>query len=432
MGWGHNGHLQPVFPPAWLNRKDSRFARICPFSPEAADEDAIAASLFAGLPKKDPMIGRYADAYVGHVAESDFRMQGSSGGMGTWIATELLRRGLVDGVAHVVPQSHTKRDDRLFGYRISRSVPELRNGAKSRYYPVELSSVLREIETVPGRYAVVGIPCFIKAINLLRRDNPVVAERVAFTIGLFCGHMKSAWMVDSFAWQVGVEAEAVAAIDYRLKNPERPANWYTAQLTLADGSLRQRDWWHLADGDWGAGFFMNHACNFCDDVVAETADVSIGDAWLEPYSSDGRGTNVIIVRSSVIGELITQALFEKRLTLTTVDENFVIRTQAAGLRQRREGLAYRLARTKPAIRPRKRVPPSSAIERRRKLIYRMRQEISTWSHRIFRLARALRWPPLYIAWARAVLTAYHSFAYSRGRLGKLVDRILDPTRTARD
>ena len=33
-----------------------------------------------------------------------------------------------------------------------------------------------------------------------------------------------------------------------------------------------------------------------DDVVTETADISFGDAWVEPYSSGGRGTNVIIVR----------------------------------------------------------------------------------------------------------------------------------------
>jgi coenzyme F420-reducing hydrogenase beta subunit len=44
---------------------------------------------------------------------------------------------------------------------------------------------------------------------------------------------------------------------------------------------------------WGAGFFQNSACNYCDDVVAETSDIAFGDAWVEPYSSDGRGTNVV-------------------------------------------------------------------------------------------------------------------------------------------
>ena len=395
----------------------------------------MAAELFPAAPASDPAIGRYAAAYVGHAAEAGFRERGSSGGLVSWVAAELLRLGLVDGVAHVVPRradGAKKGDDRLFGYRVSRSEAELREGAKSRYYPVEMSGVLREIAEVPGRYAVVGVPCFIKAVNLLRRENAVMAERIAFTLGLFCGHMKSARMVDSFAWQLGADPGEIATVDYRLKDPERPANWYTAQLTLADGSVRKQDWWHLVDGDWGSGFFMNSACNFCDDVVAETADISMGDAWLEPYSSDGRGTNVVVVRSAAAAEIISAGIQEGRLALEPVDEDFVRRTQAAGLRQRREGLAYRLALARLSIRPRKRVVASRRMAGRRKLIYRMRRSISRWSHRMFRLADALRWPALYIAWGRLALAAYHGLAYSRGRFGRWVDRAIDPRGAGRD
>jgi coenzyme F420-reducing hydrogenase beta subunit len=430
MRWDADGHLKPATPKPW--RKTGEFARICPFSPVAANEDVIAAERFPQAQHGDALIGRYAGAYVGHVDEGEFRMGGSSGGMVSWVAAELLRRGLVDGIAHVTPRTRDEGDGRLFGYRISRSEDELRKGAKSRYYPVELASVLREIEAVPGRYAVVGIPCFIKAVNLLRRENPVIAERVTHTIGLFCGHMKSARMVDSFALQLGAEPEAVAAIDYRLKNPDRPANWYTAQLTLKDGTTRQQDWWHLVDGDWGSGFFMNSACNFCDDVVAETADIAMGDAWVEPYSSDGKGTNVVIARSPLMLDLVEEGIAQGRLKLSQVDHAFVSQTQAAGFRQRREGLAYRLARGNGPVQPVKRVAPSRAMAHRRKLIYRMRQAISRGSHRVFRLAQALHWPALYIRWGQAALATYHGLAYSRGRVGKLVDRFIDPKAAGRD
>ena len=99
----------------------------------------------------------------------------------------------------------------------------------------------------------------------------------------------------------------VQAVEFRLKDPSRPANVYTAQLTLKDGTVHKRDWWNLVDGDWGSGFFQYEACNYCDDVIAETADISFGDAWVEPYSSDGRGTNVIVTRSSVVAELVEGA-----------------------------------------------------------------------------------------------------------------------------
>ena len=51
------------------------------------------------------------------------------------------------------------------------------------------------------------------------------------------------------------------------------------------------------DGNWAFGAFQPAACNSCDDVFAETADVVFGDAWLPQYTDDWRGTNVVVTRS---------------------------------------------------------------------------------------------------------------------------------------
>src|SRR5947208_3638392 len=210
--------------------------------------------------------------------------------------------------------------------------------------------------------------------------------------------MKSAAMVESFAWQLGAEVNRVRALDYRIKDESRPANWYRAHLELDDGSTAAKDWWHLADGDWGAGFFQNPACDFCDDVVAETAEISFGDAWLEPYSSNGLGTNVVVIRSPVLHALVRDGIAQGRLSLRPVDAEFVEATQAAGLRHRRQGLAYRLTWQRKGVVPRKRVEPSSTLPLRRKLIYRTRFAIARLSHRMFPLARALRAPAFYTVW----------------------------------
>jgi coenzyme F420-reducing hydrogenase beta subunit len=252
----------------------------------------------------------------------------------------------------------------------------------------------------------------------------LLRERIAFTLGLFCGHMKSARLLESFAWQMGVTVEEVQRVEFRLKDPARAASTYTAQLTLRDGRVVRRDWWNLADGDWGAGFFQNSACNFCDDVVAETADILFGDAWVEPYSPDGRGTNVVVVRSPALDEIVANALERGRLQLEPVDSAFVEQTQAAGFRQRREGLAYRLCWPHWGVRPRKRVAPDARhLSPRRKLIYRMRALITAGSHRVFYLARRTRRPQLYIRWARISVAVYHGLAYSRGRFGEFVEKL---------
>ena len=412
LDWDRHGQLKPAGD--WAERRDPAFARICPFTPAGPNEDAIAEDRFPDAPGRDTRIGRYAAAYVGHVAEGEFRPGGSSGGMVSWVAAELLAKGLIDGVLHVAPADPV-RDGRFFDYRISRTADAIRQGAKSRYYPVELSRVLAEVRATPGRYAVVGVPCFIKAVHRLRAEDPVLRERLAYTLGLFCGHMKSARFVESFAWQLGAPMAEVRAVDYRRKDPGRPANWYTAHLTLTDGSARWQDWWHLVDGDWGAGFFQNPACDYCDDVVAETADVAFGDAWVEPYSSDGRGTNVVIVRSNEVQALVAAAIADGRLALSGVDADFIAETQAAGLRQRREGLAYRLSFAPPRLPLRKRVAPGGHdLPPRRKLIYRSRRWISLLSHRVFRLARRTGWHRVYLGWAATALRRYRTLAYGRG------------------
>jgi coenzyme F420-reducing hydrogenase beta subunit len=423
MRFDGHGLLKPEGPPEWYRARTAGFAKRCPFSPGAANEDTIALGRFPRALAADSKIGRFDGAYVGHVAEEEFRLNGSSGGMVTWVAAELLRTGRVDAIAHVGP-SDPKREGRFFRYGVSRSPDELNRGAKSRYYPIELSEVLREIRAVPGRYAVVGVPCFIKAIHLLRRSDPVIAERVTHTLGLFCGHMKSARFVESFAWQLGQELDRVRAVDYRIKDAGRPANWYRAHLTMSDGSAAAQDWWHLVDGDWGAGFFQASACNFCDDVVAETADIAFGDAWVEPYSSDGKGTNVVVVRSPELHRMVEEARAAGRLELTPVDAAFIEETQAAGFRHRREGLAYRLTWWRRGVRPRKRVAPSTAeLPWRRKLVYRMRAHIAAWSHRMAVLAHRTGQPGIYTRWGRWALTAYQALTYSRGPLGSWLDRV---------
>lgn len=422
MRWNSYGQLEPSGSERWQRTPTAELARICPFSPHATDEDALAATHFPDAPQQEGHIGRFRAAYVGHAAEGELRASGSSGGMVSWMAVELLRQGQVDAVVHVAPSDPAEPGRPLFRYRVSRSEAEVRSGSRSRYYPIALSGVVAAVRATPGRYAVVGIPCFIKAIRLLCEEDAVLRERIAFTLGLFCGHMKSARMVESFAWQMGVDAGAVAAIDFRLKDARRPANWYRAELTLEDGRRAAEDWWQFADGDWGAGFFQSSACNYCDDVVAETADIAFGDAWAEPYAADGRGTNVVIVRSARLDAIVRAGIEAGRLELTEVGSDFVVRTQEAGFRQRREGLAYRLSWRRRGLTPRKRVRPGSdGITPRRKLVYRMRAWNSRWSHRVFALARALRLPAIYLQWARAALQVYQALTYSRGRLGGAID-----------
>jgi len=365
---------------------------VCPFAEGSANEDEIARLCFPAAPHHSDQLGRYYAIYAGHAVEDEYRANGSSGGIASWLLARLLGAGLVDGVAHVQPRVPATSGDPLFQYAISRTVTEVRAGAKSRYYPVEMSGILAQIRQAPGRYAIVGVPCFIKAVRLLMAQDAVLAQRVCFTVALFCGHLKSARFADFLGWQLGIPPEQLQAIDFRKKLPPRAADDYGIEVATESGGQQRRQVEAMAalEGrDWGIGYFKYHACDFCDDVVGECADISIGDAWLPGYIADSGGTNIIVVRHARLLELVRQGITDDALRLEVLPPGVAAASQAGGFRHRREGLAYRLHLKDRAgnWRPQKRVEAGfQHLSRRSRRRYEIRARLAQNSHSVYRQA----------------------------------------------
>lgn len=368
--------------------------KVCPFSANATDETTIARELFGASCVWHEEIGFYNKTYAGYVVEGEFRSQGSSGGMGTWVVSELVKQGLVDAVIHVRPLDGavSQEGSVLFGFSISRTPEELLDGAKSRYYPVHMAEVINQVRQAPSlRYAIVGLPCFLKAVRLLAQQDPILRKAIVYHVGLVCGHLKSAAFGELLAWQVGIDPGRLQSINFREKLPGRKAGRYGFRATdRVSGEDRVKPMADVFGGDWGLGLFKYKACEYCDDVVAETADIAIGDAWLPQYDDDYRGTNVVVVRNSRISELIAAAIDEGRLAMNLVGADDVAQSQRAGLRHRREGLSARLsdAIARGVWFPPKRVVPNSRdVSPRRRAIYRLREQIAAASHEAFLVAK---------------------------------------------
>jgi len=390
IGFDEHGRLQATLSRAGAAEPSERsLLEICPFADAGAHEDEIGLARFGAQPgiRRDPHAGYLLRAYVGHASEGGLREVGGSGGMGTWILGELLRRDVVDAVLHVKPAG----DDALFAFAVSRTPEQVAAGAKSRYYPVEMSAALAELRARPGRYAVVGVPCFIKALRRLALQDELVAERLTVTVGLFCGHLKSTAFADHIAWDYGIEPGGLRSIDFREKLPGRPANRYGVRLQGAGGVEAAGPMSDVFGYRWSYGFFKYRACDFCDDVVAETADISIGDAWLPGHLEDSRGTNVVVVRDQRLLALVEAGIEDGRLALRPLADDQVLASQRSGFRHRREGLAHRLAAADAAgvWRPRKRVAAASdGLRAADRDVFDARSELAALSHVAFRDAVA--------------------------------------------
>lgn len=369
---------------------DTNLMEICPFSNDSKNETEIGEELFNG---SDIHFNRYNGYYLknfaGHVKVDDYRERGASGGMASWIASKLLELKLVDAIIHVKPGDSSK-SDKMYQYDMSNNIDELKMGAKSKYYPIELSQIIKKIKDTDKTYAVIGIPCFIKSLRLLSNNDSVIKQKIKYHIGLVCGHLKSSFFAESMAWEMGVNPQDLKHFDFRKKFEDKPANQYGVEATeISEGKERKvvSSTKELYSTNWGQGFFKYNACEYCDDVLSETADITIGDAWLPEYSDRSGGTNVVVVRDKEILEIIENNFDELELDEITAERTY--ESQAGGFRHRRDGLAYRLylKDMNNEYRPQKRVSSSNSLKKKRKLVYEERLKLKDESFVNFHIAK---------------------------------------------
>ncbi|WP_199879912.1 Coenzyme F420 hydrogenase/dehydrogenase, beta subunit C-terminal domain [Arundinibacter roseus] len=371
----------------FTNEIEEKLNKICPFSEESKNEDQIGEVLYKNSKSLySDKLGHYIKSYAGYVLSDGYRERGSSGGAGSWILNELYDKGLIDGVLHVKNRIPTKEDKRLFHYSISKSKKEILSGAKSKYYPIELSEVLRLVKEHPGKYALIGLPCFIKAVRLLMEEEEIYKKRIVFCIGLVCGHLKSTRFAEMLAWQNGIHPKNLLSVDFRTKLKGYGANQYGITVSGMINGVKitkvTQPVAKLFGTNWGHGFFKYKACDFCDDVMAETADITIGDAWLPQYIHESEGTNILIIRNQIINNVVNLARKNLKVKFEEITEEEVIKSQNSGISHRREGLAYRLMKQDECgkWRPIKRVKAKNILTLNVEKIQNLRQILADESH----------------------------------------------------
>lgn len=338
----------------------ARASAICPFG-DAPNETVLARELFADAPYSDDAIGRYRGLYAGHSPK--LRAVAGSGGGTRWFLAELLRRGAVEFVVSVNAKRAMEEGD-LFSYRVFEDPNQyLENASTSAYYPVTLAALIEELRKRDGRFAITALPCFSRALRSLTRIDADLASRLVCISGIICGGLKGRRYAEYLADQMQVPPPDLGAINFRGKSLSRTANekcvevWSSGQHDANPTAVaRVQD---LRGTDYGAGYFKPLACDFCDDVFAETADVSFGDAWMSPYRDDPRGTSLVVVRTAWAQAIIEDGRNRGELIMSELACEDVRASQMSGLRHRRQGLAVRLWLNALMLRwsPRKRVRP---------------------------------------------------------------------------
>jgi len=361
---------------------------VCPFSGKSKNENELSDLFFPEVNKSNDKIGKYISCFVGYVNEDEFRKKGSSGGIAKWIGYQLLKLGKIDYFVQIQSNSTNDSDALLFDYKLFDNCNDILLGSKSAYYPTTLVNILKEIENKPGRYAITGVPCNIKSLRLLSLKNEVLKEKIKYTIGIVCGGMKSANYSKLVGWELGVHPNNLVKIDFRRKYENRPANEKIYQVWSSNPNQdsKYKDVSQIYGTGYASGFFKPNVCDYCDDVLAETADIAIGDAWLKKYVNDPKGTSVIVVRNSELNDILLKANEEQKIHIEEISAEDVAFAQKGGLRHRREALSRRIAKKEKAgewVPPKRVMANQFKIGRKRKRIYDLRERIAKKSHVAF-------------------------------------------------
>jgi len=265
------------------------------------------------------LIGNFIQCYVGYATDPVIRFNSSSGGLVTQLLLYALENKIVDGAVVVkMCESNPLRPEPF----IARTKEELIKAMGSKYCPVPIGLSLREIlETERERFAVVGLPCHIRAIKNAQTIVPKLQRKIVLYLGLFCNHVPSFLATELFLRKIGISKEDVIELKYRGEG------WPGfMKISLRDGrkvKVALPLYWQFI----GSSFFYPPACLLCGDALNEAADISFGDAWLTEFRSDSLGTSLIVVRTLKGARLIEEATQAGRIKVESISPIKVIESQ---------------------------------------------------------------------------------------------------------
>ena len=314
----------------------------CPFTsvPSRATRQKIGKTKAGAIASSDPLIGYHSMLGVGRISGPDV-WGSSSGGLTTWLLSELLNTGQIDGVIHLGSSGDRKTTDEMFAYQISRNLEEIHAGRGTKYYASTISEVFGQLGSISGRFAFVGVPCFVNSVDFLRQANQEISQKIAFTIGLVCGHLKSQVYAQALSWQLGLSPAEVETVNFRQKNKVGNPLDYIFEAWDHAGTVRSQVSSKLLSSNWGHSAFSLSACNSCTDLFGYSSDVTFGDAWLPEYANEPRGTNIVVSRSKIVNELFSKGASSGVIEFAHVPASKIIDSQKGGIQHRVDGFLIR-------------------------------------------------------------------------------------------
>lgn len=273
-------------------------------------------SLTNGHVTCNEFLGRYVQLYTGHCTNEDIRYHSASGGLVTGLLVYLLEKKMIDGAVVTRLSSSNHLTPEAF---IARNTEELISARSSKYCPVSMQGIRKQIREAEGKYVIVGLPCHLHGFRKIEEKDEKFREHVFAYWGLYCSSGRTFHLTDYILQQRHINKDDIRYFSYR---DEGCLGSLVVKCSNEVYKERYQSYFHPL-----RSIFIPRRCHFCIDHSAELADISFGDIHIKPYSDDTIGINSLIVRTPQMNELLQQAMRDGAIVMEELNEATLVASQ---------------------------------------------------------------------------------------------------------
>ncbi len=270
--------------------------------------------------------GPVLEVWEGFATDPEIRYKGSSGGVTTALALFCIENKGMAGVLHIgVKPENPLQNVPVF----SRNRNDLLACTGSRYSPAAPCAKLNWIEESDSPCLFIGKPCDVAALSKARVIDPLLKNKVALSISIFCAGTPTSKGTEELLTVLGIKQDEVEEMRYR------GCGWPGAtavKIKGGKGRIHQMTY----EESWGSilSNYIQFRCQLCPDSTGEFADISCGDPWYREFEPDEPGRSLVLARTEQGRRILYNAMEDGYLELERAQPGVLAASQQSLLNKR--------------------------------------------------------------------------------------------------
>jgi coenzyme F420 hydrogenase subunit beta len=236
-------------------------------------------------------IGNYQNSYFAYASSEDIRQKAASGGVITTLLSNLLKNKEIDGA--LVCKSLITDGKVRPQFFIAENEDALLSAQGSKYIAVDFNQgALPLIRQFNGKLAIVALPCDTTILRRACDNDPILKEKVALIITLFCVHNSLPELTDLVIKKLTPGNATLSKFRYR------QGHWRGSMSAEFDNGKQVVKPFSFFSDYQNLYFFCQQKCHHCNDHTGYFSDISVGDIWSLQMKENPIKHNAVITRTA--------------------------------------------------------------------------------------------------------------------------------------